>query len=82
MYPLVLLFVTLNAVAEASIYVNVSGDIVLGALFPVHRQGINGQNCGQIQVSYIIILKTAYSLNKYYVKKFYFYAMERYTKII
>ncbi|XP_033223425.1 metabotropic glutamate receptor 8-like [Belonocnema kinseyi] len=34
---------------DAKMYVNVSGDIVLGALFPVHRKGINGDNCGKIQ---------------------------------
>ena len=26
-----------------------SGDIMLGALFPIHKQGENGELCGQIQ---------------------------------
>lgn len=33
------------------LYANVTGDLVLGGLFPVHRKGINGENCGAIQVN-------------------------------
>lgn len=36
--------------ANVNLYVNVTGDITLGALFPVHRKGINGESCGKIQV--------------------------------
>ncbi|XP_063988055.1 metabotropic glutamate receptor 6-like [Diachasmimorpha longicaudata] len=35
--------------AHVKSYVNVTGDITLGGLFPVHRKGINGQSCGKIQ---------------------------------
>ncbi|XP_068084328.1 metabotropic glutamate receptor 3 [Anabrus simplex] len=31
-------------------YLNYSGDIMLGALFPVHRKGSGGVDCGRIQV--------------------------------
>lgn len=33
-------------------YVNVTGDIVLGGLFPIHRRGSGGESCGEIQVRY------------------------------
>lgn len=33
------------------LYANVTGDLMLGGLFPVHRKGINGENCGAIQVN-------------------------------
>lgn len=33
------------------LYANVTGDLVLGGLFPVHRKGNNGENCGGIQVN-------------------------------
>lgn len=46
------LLIVLTSIADAKVYVNISGDIVLGALFPVHRKGFLGQNCGKIQVSY------------------------------
>ncbi|XP_043461432.1 metabotropic glutamate receptor 8-like isoform X2 [Leptopilina heterotoma] len=44
-----LLIALITSIADAKIYVNISGDIVLGALFPVHRKGFMGQNCGKIQ---------------------------------
>ncbi|XP_076662884.1 metabotropic glutamate receptor 6 isoform X2 [Andrena cerasifolii] len=31
-------------------YANVTGDIVLGGLFPIHRRGSGGESCGEIQV--------------------------------
>nr|XP_012154122.1 PREDICTED: metabotropic glutamate receptor-like isoform X3 [Megachile rotundata] len=31
-------------------YANVTGDFLLGGLFPVHRKGIGGQSCGEIQI--------------------------------
>lgn len=33
------------------VYTNLTGDFVLGGLFPVHRRGSGGQSCGEIQVS-------------------------------
>ena len=32
-------------------YANVTGDLLLGGLFPVHRKGNDGNSCGEIQVS-------------------------------
>ncbi|XP_053971463.1 metabotropic glutamate receptor 6-like isoform X2 [Hylaeus volcanicus] len=31
-------------------YANVTGDIVLGGLFPIHRRGNGGESCGEIQI--------------------------------
>ncbi|XP_015430249.1 PREDICTED: metabotropic glutamate receptor-like [Dufourea novaeangliae] len=31
-------------------YVNVTGDVILGGLFPVHRRGSGGGSCGEIQI--------------------------------
>ncbi|XP_076640477.1 metabotropic glutamate receptor 6 [Colletes latitarsis] len=31
-------------------YANVTGDIVLGGLFPIHRRGSDGGSCGEIQL--------------------------------
>ncbi|XP_043249724.1 metabotropic glutamate receptor 4-like [Colletes gigas] len=31
-------------------YANVTGDIVLGGLFPIHRRGSDGSSCGEIQL--------------------------------
>ncbi|KAK2583346.1 hypothetical protein KPH14_009344 [Odynerus spinipes] len=36
--------------ANARTYLNVSGDIILGALFPIHGKGDLGEYCGRIQV--------------------------------
>lgn len=33
------------------LYANVTGDLLLGGLFPVHRKGNKGENCGAIQVN-------------------------------
>lgn len=33
-------------------YANVTGELLLGGLFPVHRKGNNGKSCGEIQVRY------------------------------
>ncbi|XP_076239392.1 metabotropic glutamate receptor 4 [Calliopsis andreniformis] len=30
-------------------YANVTGDVVLGGLFPIHRKGSGGESCGEIQ---------------------------------
>ncbi|XP_076754284.1 metabotropic glutamate receptor 6 [Xylocopa sonorina] len=30
-------------------YANVTGDLLLGGLFPIHRKGSDGQSCGEIQ---------------------------------
>ncbi|XP_031777068.1 metabotropic glutamate receptor 2-like isoform X2 [Nasonia vitripennis] len=38
------------AVAEARAFVNISGDVILGALFPIHRKGSGSENCGKIQL--------------------------------
>lgn len=46
-----LTFITSNYLTAAKLYVNVSGDITLGALFPVHKKGSDGKSCGNIQVS-------------------------------
>ncbi|KAG9427873.1 metabotropic glutamate receptor 2 isoform X1 [Apis mellifera carnica] len=32
------------------LYANVTGDLLLGGLFPVHRKGNEGENCGAIQM--------------------------------
>ncbi|XP_023315068.1 metabotropic glutamate receptor-like [Trichogramma pretiosum] len=40
----------LIAVVESEKFINISGDIVLGALFPVHAKGVNGEDCGKIQI--------------------------------
>lgn len=34
-------------------YLNYSGDIVLGALFPIHHKGSGKTDCGKIQVSFL-----------------------------
>ncbi|XP_023290686.1 metabotropic glutamate receptor 3 [Orussus abietinus] len=49
-YALGLLFVTLCSLANAGMYLNITGDIMLGALFPVHKKGSNGESCGKIQL--------------------------------
>lgn len=51
----VTLLVLLAAATDAR-YLNVSGDITLGALFPVHKKGSDGNDCGQIQVSSISLV--------------------------
>jgi hypothetical protein len=33
-------------------YLNYTGDIMLGALFPIHHKGSRGVECGRIQVSF------------------------------
>ncbi|KAL2735883.1 metabotropic glutamate receptor 4 isoform X1 [Vespula squamosa] len=35
---------------NARTYLNVSGDILLGALFPIHGKGNSGENCGKIKL--------------------------------
>ncbi|XP_057342026.1 metabotropic glutamate receptor 3-like isoform X2 [Microplitis mediator] len=42
-------FITSSYLTNAKFYVNVTGDITLGALFPVHKKGTNGESCGKIQ---------------------------------
>ncbi|XP_076643046.1 LOW QUALITY PROTEIN: metabotropic glutamate receptor 6 [Halictus rubicundus] len=32
------------------VFVNMTGNVVLGGLFPVHRKGSEGENCGEIQI--------------------------------
>jgi hypothetical protein len=34
-------------------YLNYSGDIMLGALFPIHHKGSGKVDCGKIQVSFL-----------------------------
>ncbi|XP_015175379.1 PREDICTED: metabotropic glutamate receptor-like [Polistes dominula] len=50
--PLVnyLLMVSCFTFVNARTYLNVSGDILLGALFPIHGKGISGENCGKIRL--------------------------------
>lgn len=48
---LLMLFIVVGCRGNSKFYVNVTGDITLGALFPVHRKGSNGANCGKIQVN-------------------------------
>jgi len=38
-------------VVFAKKYVNITGDFVLGALFPIHSRGSDSGICGEIQVS-------------------------------
>jgi hypothetical protein len=38
-------------------FLNYTGDIMLGALFPIHHKGSGGTECGKIQVSFDIQLK-------------------------
>ncbi|CAG5104224.1 Similar to Grm4: Metabotropic glutamate receptor 4 (Mus musculus) [Cotesia congregata] len=45
-----LTFITSNYLTAGKLYVNVSGDITLGALFPVHKKGSDGKSCGNIQL--------------------------------
>jgi hypothetical protein len=33
-------------------FLNYTGDIMLGALFPIHHKGSGGADCGKIQVSF------------------------------
>jgi hypothetical protein len=35
-------------------YLNYTGDIMLGALFPIHHKGSGGADCGKIQVSLLL----------------------------
>ncbi|XP_066587920.1 metabotropic glutamate receptor 3-like isoform X1 [Prorops nasuta] len=49
-YLLNLLLFSLIRVINARMYLNVSGDIIIGALFPIHKKGLNGENCGKIQL--------------------------------
>jgi hypothetical protein len=37
-------------------FLNYTGDIMLGALFPIHHKGSGGAECGKIQVSFDIKL--------------------------
>ncbi|KAJ8688366.1 hypothetical protein QAD02_024161 [Eretmocerus hayati] len=37
------------SVVEARMFVNISGDLILGALFPIHKKGPDLENCGKIQ---------------------------------
>ncbi|XP_076162365.1 metabotropic glutamate receptor 4 [Ptiloglossa arizonensis] len=46
---IVLAFGTSAMATTSTIYANVTGDIVLGGLFPVHRRGNDGESCGEIQ---------------------------------
>lgn len=48
---IVLAFGTSAMATTSTIYANVTGDIVLGGLFPVHRRGNDGESCGEIQAS-------------------------------
>ncbi|XP_046477673.1 metabotropic glutamate receptor 6 isoform X1 [Neodiprion pinetum] len=48
------LLILLAAATDARVagmqpYLNMSGDITLGALFPIHRKGSDGEDCGRIQ---------------------------------
>ncbi|XP_011307133.1 metabotropic glutamate receptor 3 isoform X1 [Fopius arisanus] len=43
------LFAAGVSLVDGKLYVNISGDITLGGLFPVHRKGSGGQRCGKIQ---------------------------------
>jgi hypothetical protein len=38
-------------------FLNYTGDIMLGALFPIHHKGSGGAECGKIQVRLNIQLK-------------------------
>jgi hypothetical protein len=35
-------------------YLNYTGDIMLGALFPIHHKGSGRADCGKIQVSFVL----------------------------
>jgi hypothetical protein len=35
-------------------YLNYTGDITLGALFPIHHKGSGKDDCGKIQVSFLL----------------------------
>lgn len=37
-------------IGESKKFVNISGDIIIGALFPIHGKGHELENCGKIQV--------------------------------
>ncbi|XP_014203479.1 metabotropic glutamate receptor 6-like [Copidosoma floridanum] len=50
MLALSLLIVTSFSTAEASLFANVTGDIILGGLFPIHRKGSGSKPCGKIQM--------------------------------
>lgn len=44
------------------LYANVTGDLMLGGLFPVHRKGNNSENCGGIQVNNNFFKKKKFSI--------------------
>nr|XP_050866769.1 metabotropic glutamate receptor 2-like isoform X2 [Vespula vulgaris] len=44
------LFLASCTFVNARTYLNVSGDILLGALFPIHGKGGSGENCGKIKL--------------------------------
>nr|CAD7588536.1 unnamed protein product [Timema genevievae] len=47
---LVSLLTSSSCGASKRIYLNYTGDIMVGALFPIHRKGSNGTECGRIQM--------------------------------
>ncbi|XP_034939514.1 metabotropic glutamate receptor 3-like [Chelonus insularis] len=47
---LLIIFISIDCLTIAKLYVNITGDITLGALFPIHRKGMNGDYCGKIQL--------------------------------
>jgi hypothetical protein len=38
------------AAATRDEFLNVEGDLVIGAFFPIHRKGPDGERCGALQV--------------------------------
>nr|CAD7401918.1 unnamed protein product [Timema cristinae] len=46
---LVSLLTSTSCGASKRMYLNYTGDIMVGALFPIHRKGSNGTECGRIQ---------------------------------
>jgi hypothetical protein len=50
MILLFLLIISTFTILDANLFVNISGDVILGALFPIHRKGVGTENCGKIQV--------------------------------
>nr|CAD7443783.1 unnamed protein product [Timema bartmani] len=47
---LVSLLTSTSCGASKRMYLNYTGDIMVGALFPIHRKGSNGTECGRIQM--------------------------------
>ncbi|XP_011501835.1 PREDICTED: metabotropic glutamate receptor 3-like [Ceratosolen solmsi marchali] len=50
MFLLYVLLISACKIVEAKVFVNISGDIILGALFPIHKKGLGTEKCGKIQM--------------------------------